>query len=512
MLVFLYTPYWQTNDDPIFSMLINGYGLASEPATQILNCNFIWAKIIRVIPNFLDIQNYTWALYIFSFLAMIAIWNSVIHYPGNSLIKLLIIINMLFYNFLNPQYTVTASYCAIASVIIFMEYFHHNKFTYIIIAFFFAFFSFIIREISFASIILIGIFLYPWRLILNNKTVIAFLAIFLAVICAVYFIDMQGKSSSDWQYINIWQKNRQSLSDDYQADVYLQQPALLNKLGYTENDLQLLKAHFSIDSNLRNPDRLSELKNGIDKTIFYNNALEKGGIALAFFFTYPLIFFSIIALILLINRFTPFTMATLALFITIFFFIGFFNRGGVEVHRVYYPAIFYFILLLITRNTNENLKNYIYLNPALAKLIIFCFLLLPILAFSKNNLVEQWRISSYDINKSGEYLKNALWLTWKFPIEQIYQPFAKVSAFSNINFQSGGWSALLPNSVKYFDPMTANGFGDKFSEGIKVAADEGTLKLLSTYCHEHLNGRMDSERLSPPDCFDVYNIICSPIP
>lgn len=540
ILLSLYEPFWQTNDDPIFAMLINGYGLAAEPAINILNGNFLWAMIVRLIPDFLDISNYVWLQYFFVLSSILIIWRNLCINKGIWPIKLLFVLNLLFYAFLFPQYTVTAYYCSLAGVLSFISYINYAKpggpklngllaASLLFSVLFFLFFGFLIREMAFFSTLLLGIFIYPipyarfFRIgghsqksfrqapVLNKKYYVKIIAVFVllgAGVACITMINSGLKKSENWDYINEWQKIRQGIADREFDNFFINQPELLNRYGLTPNDFQLLQHHFSADAGLRKISEIEAIKREAPGIAYLTQRIDTSFKSVSYLFDGKLELYSFFILLLFIKRYDRKTLFMLLAFLAYFGIIGFFNRGGVAIERVYYSLSFVLSAFLLMICENGNLKNIIFIKKGLYDFLLALALVSGILGFSKASIIQQWQTSRIDLPASGEYLNGSFWFGYPYPLEAIYRPFAKVSESKKINFQAGGWSALLPNSVAYFDVFDPDGFKNYFKNGFKLAAGKQDADLLGAYCKERLNGDFVLEHITPPNVYPVYFAQC----
>lgn len=505
-----YTPYWQGGEDPLFSMFINGYGAAGSPSIHIPGCNFLWSLFVQAMPDFFNIQNYTWAIYGLTFASIIATWLCLAKFEGLFLPKSLMVMAMLFYSFLHPQFSVTASFCGIAGILCLFVYIRFSSPAYLI-GFLFILFSFIVREMSFFLIAIIGLFLYPCKRLITNRQLLAFSAAFCVALASVFYIDYYGKSSTDMLEINRWQKEKISLADKEMAGLYPKDNSVQPNHDLTKNDMGLSQSQFSADASLGDMNRLNVLATVTSEPVWHNGRLGMGVKALNFFLSsYPLWLLSLGVVVLFIRACDVKTCATVFLFLGIFFSTGYFNWGGASVPRIYYPAIFWLISLLSIQAPHNTLKKYVSLSDPCCVLFLSILMIFTILGFSKSNLIQKYNFSFYNIAESARALDKSVWFGWHDPIEAIYRPFANMVELHDIRFQSVGWTALLPNSVTFFDVYDKNGFKEFLMEGFTLTGDKHNLEVLEAYCHERLNGNLISSSLSLPDTFKKFHILCVP--
>lgn len=509
IIIICYDPAWQTNDDPIFNMLINGYGLANNPADPILNCNYLWAAIIRLIPAWFGYSNYTLALYFFSILSVCVIWINIIQCQKSRVLPLFILTSMLFYNLLNPQYTVTAFYCTIAAITGIFNRVRTKKFSGILSGFILGITGFLIREMSFLMIAVLSFFIIPWRGVFKDKLLCIALYSAAIILIVIFFADYQHKSNfQDWDKINAWQNTRQFLADSDIVNAYKKEPELLKKFNLSQNDMNMLRTHFNLAPDLRDVSRIDSLKKASSLWLYIENKFHSAERSVGYLFSYPLYLLLFLCALLFVQRYSVANLLTFLLIFVVFFMIGFINRGGTAMDRIYYAPLYLFALLLLMQEPNSRLHAYVYIAPTLNKILLTSVLLFSVLAFSKMNLVEQWRYQSYDLQKTEELLDSAVWAGYPFLIEKIYYPFRKLSENENIKFQCGSWSALLPDSVSFYNIFNQDSFREFMLKGFKYAASQKQVNELGVYCREHFGGEWHAKLISPSDCFDIYEVKC----
>ncbi len=433
------------------------------------------ASIVQHIPDFFDISSYTWLLYFISTISLCVIWWRFCSSSDQPIIKFLLLLSMSFYIFLNPQYTVTAFYCAIAGYLcLLFPKSSDYSWPRLFVASIMLLFSFLIREKALAGALLLASVFIPWRMLYAcHKARIGLISLII-VMLGVHFLDGALKNGEQWTEIKQWQVLREKLADRQYAAMFLEQPQVHARHGISRNDLDLVKIHFGGDPKLRKND-LYEILEKETGTLFYIEfCLKKIKQTFSYLLHYPLFLFVLIFFLLFIVRFNGRTVLLVGMFLLSLLLISIFSRGGPNVARVYYPILFLAIamLLLIPQNhnllTNFGIKKIIIIFNGAAKCVlngkivagifISFLLLLSIIGFSINNLLEQWQNSYINIDKSREYLDGTIWWGYHYPLSLIYSPFTKVSDMEHIRFQNCNWPILDPETVKFFNPFDPDSF------------------------------------------------------
>lgn len=506
LLPVCYSPHWQTYDDVVLAMLIKGYGLASAPSINLLYCNFLWAALVQLMPDFFGISGYTLLLYLFTFCALAAIWYAMCQAGKMLILKLLLLVSMLFYSFLNPQFTVTAMFCVIGGACLLIGYQNHGKLSQLVCALLLFFCGFIIRDWTLPFIAILAAFFLNWRLLLSRRVFCLSVIIFALSIGAIYTANLVLKTGPVWEKIISWNNARQSLTDAHQGKILSAQPDLLQRHDYSVNDMRLLSTHFGLAPPLMDSEKIGQMKREGDFGIYFDENMLRVGITFTFFLSYPLILLVITIAILLSMRISlPTFLAVLACAV-IFFMFGFFNRGGIWISRVYYPAMYALACFLLLYPASSVWRKDIFLSSRCQSLLAGFFLVLSILAYSKANLVESWEIAQKDMTQMARLLDKSVWYGHPVRIEQLYAPFADMNGLRKIDFQGASWTTLLPNARSWFDMNVRDGFDGYLRRGFRLAIARGHLPYIETYCSEHLQGHLEITELAPDG--DFYDIRC----
>lgn len=516
LLPCLYTPFWQACDDVFIAMLIKGYGLATAPSFLTTNSNAMWAFLVGMTPDFFSISSYTWLQYFLISISLFLLWAALVNDRNWIVIKFLFLINLCYYVLLNPQYTVTAFFCAMAGFITLARGDLRKNIFIIVLACGLLYFSFIIRSKAFYGILLIGWPLVEWKGLLHNKGAIIclFLLCIFAGISAA--LDSGLKSDSAWKEIDQWRQTREDLADTNSAEMFRNQPELLAAHALTDNDMRLLQYQFSGDPALRDTEIYEVLKQETGWMYYLYLRTQSALKALLYIFDWPIKIYTyiIILLTLLSGHISARNCMILGMLILSLLAIGFLSRGGENVLRVYFPLLFFVIALLLIAPTDINVTrtlnigNIIYLNKKLVIILLLGLMFTGIHYFSKSNLLQQWRMTTQAPPETRELFHQSISFAWPDIIEWIYKPFDSIDKTFQPEFQGLTWTLLDPYARKYFDPRAKDGFASLLEEGHKFAVTDFQLEALEGYCQEHLNGKLHAMRLSPNGVFPVYYLQC----
>lgn len=508
LLPVFYTPFWQACDDPFIAMLIKGYGLADSPSLLTTYSNVVWATLVSFTPDFFYISGYTWIIYFFSCLSLFLVWANLAASRDLPFIKTLFLVNLGYYILLNPQYTVTAFFCAFAGFLTLSGEARDRNILAISLAFALLYFSFIIRAKALCAMLLLCLPILDWKLLKNDKYIKICFCVLIILVGATYALDSGLKSGPIWGEIKEWQKTREDLADANSAWTLLNQSELIARHGISENDLRLAQYQFGGDPGLRDSSIYATMKNETDFEYYLKFREERAKESLEYVFGWPLIIYIIIIGLLILSRLTLKNAAMVCILFISFWLIGFFSRGGADVNRVYYPLLFAVICALMIVPKNSNLSKIIYINTYIVKISVIVFITFGILFFSKDNLIQVWRMNSYDFNKNVEALDNSISFGWPTVIEWLYKPFDRAARYSSIKFQCLIWPILDQNIRSFFDPRDNNGFKDYLAKGGKFTITDAQLKLLDKYCQERMNGELTATPLIKEAIIPAYRLQC----
>lgn len=509
-LPLFYTPFWQACDDPFIAMLIKGYGISASSSNINTYTLVPWASLIQIVPDFFDISGYVWALYLLSFLSLIAIWMGLCAQPGYIMLKLLLLANMTMYVFLNPQYTVTAFYCAFAGFLLLCAQGARIGKLQLLLACCLLFFGFLIRFKAFFSVMLLGWPFLPLKALWYKKALrYGTLALIFAIVLA-FSIDHILKSGPEWDKIEEWRITREDIADANTGNLLAMHPEIMKRHKTSQNDIILGQFQFGGDQELLNSKKYASMKNEIKFEEFINYRFSMAGDAIKYAFHWPLLPFIILIIILLIGIFNIQNISMFCMLILSFFLMGFFSRGGENVLRVYYPLIFFSICFILSTPYSVNkFKKYLYIHPVIIKAFAIFTLLASLLGFSRQNLIEQWKQSHYDLDASRSYINRTVTLGWPKGIEYMFGPFTPMSKLRDMEFQTFLWPILDPHTIKYFNPLEKGSFQEFMEKGHSfLIMRDDQLDSFKIYCAEHMDGELSSKLISPDNVFPVYDVQC----
>jgi hypothetical protein len=447
------TPYWETNDDVFMSMCAHGYGLFNYGAPQIVFSNVVWGYIVRAIPTINGVLGYS-----IGQISLIVICGSVLIYFLRKLnyswvVAICVFIIVTTNPLVFPQFTKTASFAAIISVLFLYFYFILDKknYYYLFCGFIFGILSFFIRSQSFLMIYLFLPIVLPFRKIIKSKAFISFALAMFTLISILYYTDYQSYNNQNYKLFNEFNLIRGLFSDFKVLSVNLNDSKY--KHVFSENDIKLLERFFSLHlvDSPKSIDALTKLvkdakfkfpSTNVFFSNMYNSLIGKTNIR-SLIFNSELSKFFMFLIFLSILIYTRSKKLFLA-FLLIIFIVAFFSlMNKIPPNRLTF-MLFAFLLILSLLTLFHELKYFpIKINTVIiiSATVVLCKYYKEDFhknKLSKENVLEISRLTS------GDYL-----IVNGFQSNGFFRVLCKKNYLNNLKIYGGNLSPLLPNGNKY---------------------------------------------------------------
>lgn len=259
LLSSLFNPIWMTNDDVGMSMIVHGYGAVAVGSPNLTFSNVLWGYLVRLIPEINGVLGYSIATLGILVLVGTTLIYGLLRLGFGYLTTLALITLVLVRPVLFPQFTINAGLLMLCSIICWIVYVRQNNSYALFAGGILAFLSYLVRSHEFVLILIVALPLIPWQHFLRQRaSQLTVLVLILAIALATY-IDQHSALGSEWQSFNLLNPVR-ALFTDYGAGRYLaQRPDLLQKYGYSLNDVNLISSWFFVDPNIANPTTLKAM-------------------------------------------------------------------------------------------------------------------------------------------------------------------------------------------------------------------------------------------------------------
>ncbi len=485
IMLMIFEPRWETNDDLAMSMIIHGYGNNAYSSPQIVFSNVLWGAFIWLMPTSNGILTYSWVTLALLLLVAWAISYFQVRLGCPYLIAIGLTILVMSRAIVFPQFTLNAGLATVAAVIGLMVYKQSSSIWILAVTSILAFIGFLIRSREFALVILVTLPLLPWRFLVSNRRfLIAFFILFIAIILSVS-IDYSSYQLPEWDRFRELNSVRFYFTD-YRAAQHLRSyPHIISQFGYTDNDLSLISNWFFADPTIANADNLKKMLTQLPSTsIFYNNlSLISQGFQ-------PLVDKNLLSITLTAGLFflicSPrcyLLILAWSIFLLALFIMAVSGRPGIV--RTYYPILC--LLLLAPLILQSNLSKW------RQKAGVIC--IVSALIFNFINLIVDNRASSERIHQIQSDLKslpdNNYYVRWggDFSTEYVYPVLDRDQYLRNFKWYSFGTFMLAPFSVSYQQERTNGLIKHMLSikQGVPfiMISDKPLVEMLRKYCLEH---------------------------
>lgn len=481
-------PIWMTNDDVGMSMIAHGYGAVAVGSPNLTFSNVLWGYLVGLIPEINGVLGYSIATLGILVIVGTTLIYGLVRLGFGYLTTLALVTLVLVRPVLFPQFTINAGLLMLSAIICWIVYVRQNNSYALFAGGALAFLSYLVRSHEFVLILIVALPLIPWQYLLRQRaSQLIFLILILAIAVAAY-IDQHSALGSEWQSFNLLNPVR-ALFTDYGAGRYLaQRPDLLQKYGFSINDINLISSWFFVDPNIANPKALKAMLDELGPLPGRSDGIMKAWQSIKTFLHPTLLPQVLAALLLAVLRPNWKVAVSWALSILAMAALGFLGRPSVL--HVYIALV---SLLLIAPFLVEA-SSYKVLGVFRQRLVILVVVAVAI--FNTTVVIQQNKAkfaSSESIRQGLSNFPTSSVLIWGavFPFEATYQVLKQSSAVMNYRLYALGVFTLAPFSTSFEDEKT-NHITDLLmsKDGILIIVDKESLEFLNIYCRERLNGKL----------------------
>ncbi|WP_284358981.1 hypothetical protein [Candidatus Phycosocius spiralis] len=510
VLCFFFEPQWETNDDVAMSMVAHGYGIAAVGMPNLIFSNVLWGYLVRAIPQIDGVLGYSIATIGVLFIVGAVVLHAFRKLGVGWLASLLVLIFLFARPVLFPQFTINAGLLTVGAVVCWHVYAHQRSRLMLLAGCILAFGGYLVRSHEFLLVLLVALPLLPWLKWTKDRTAQASSLALLLAIGTAAFIDSQAYKGENWKAFNSLNPARAPITD-FGADAHLKsRPDILDRHGYSENDIDLINSWFFVDSEIANPVALNAMLTELGPLPASSIALNNGWIGIKTF-THPVLlpgFFAALLLLLLFpNRKLFFTWA---LCLAVFFALG--VSGRPSILRVYIPVISLLIVapLLVPGTGNREYGN-LRKRFALGVLVVAA-LFNTTAVFSESRAAQ---IVSDQKRMSLQGFPEEIVVVWgaTFPFEAAYPVLKQSDSAMAYKIYGMGVFTLAPFSTAYGQEISGNGMLNRLASknGIPILAKKHHFAFLDVYCKERLSGVLHTLGIKEYGALSVRVIRCESV-
>ena len=483
-ICFFFPPKWATNDDVGMSMIAHGYGIATVGSANILFSNVLWGHLVQLIPEINGVLGYSVAtLGVLVTVGAIVIWGLVRRGVGYvaclSVLTLILTGPVVF-----PQFTINAGLLFIGAILCWQMYVQENSQPALLAGCILAFLSYLVRGPEFLLMFIVALPLLPWRaLLLQRSAKYAICALILSIgISAI--VDIQAYRGDDWKSFNELNPARAAFTDYGAEKILKTRPEILERNGFSSNDIDLISQWFFVDGNIANPKKLQTMLSELGTLSAQANSLTNAFDGIQAMWHPRLLAILVAALFLAFLLPNWKVVTSWGLCISAFFTLGLLGRPGVL--HVYVPLI---CLLLVAPFLIGKISGW-------RKNLSTSILLVAALANASYVFAESKRFSfdSRQVRTDMATFPSIPVVIWgaTFPYDAVYAVLGASSSAMSYQHIGLGTSTLAPFTVAYTEQKAGRGFANLFTQngGIPIMAYPAYIKMLDTYCKERLHGKL----------------------
>ena len=402
-----------------------------------------------------------------------------------------------------PQFTITAGLLAAGAVFAAHAFARDGSRIDLIAACCLGFLAFLIRVPELILVFSVGALLLPWRKLVRSRMAWWAALAFVLCIAAATVIDIAAYSGPEWQAF--WQRNlaRAPFTDFGAVKRVLQHPEVMQRLGFSENDVRLVGSFFFADPKLTDPGSLTALLGDSPAELVTTIRFASGYTSVLAIFGPKLLLLVAASLGLVILSGRPSRIAAWIICLLIMFALG--VAGRPDTARVYIPL--FSLLIFISCATG-------YFGSRWRYAATICILLAAGLLNIRQLSVETAESDKLVQLAAGKFVSPQSTVVWAggLPYEFVFPVLIRKSELRDARIYGLGVLTTAPFSVPVAEERAGNGMLVRLRSeaGIPLIASQGEQALLNTYCVEHYGSPLRLTPLSKTELWTVMNASCAP--
>ncbi len=490
-------------------MVAHGYGLAAIGSPNLIFSNVLWGYMVRLIPEMGGVLGYSIATIGVLLISGASITYGLVRLGVGYLAVAATLVLILIRPVMFPQFTINAGLLMVGATVCWQLFARDKDRWALTIGCLLAFCSYLVRSQEFLLVLFVALPLLPWRTLMTDRAPkIAVFMLFAAIAVSALF-DRQSYRGNDWDTFNELNPPRAAITDFGAGESLRSRPDILERHGYSSNDISLIQSWFFVDPNIANPAKLKAMLNEFGPLPSAENALVNAWAGVTSLWHPVLLPSTLAALLLAFIRPTWPLIGCWGLCIAAVFTLGFIGRPGVL--RVYFPLV---SLLLIASFIGSKLQDTGH--RTWRRWLETGLLFLAAIAGTSAVFADskQSQLVSEQVRVELENVPQHPVIVWgtAFPFEAAYPVLRIPPQVKSFQLYGLGVFTLAPFSVPYSEALFGRGMvpwllsengADIFSNGSPIA-------LLEAYCIEHHYGTRLVKRTidKSPHLTSVENFRC----
>ena len=474
--------HWETNDDVAMSMVAHGYGIAATGLPNVVFSSVVWGQLVRLLPWIGNMPGYSVATLAILVVAGTALIHGLARSGHGNLVAASAAALLLLRPILFPQFTLNAGLLMVAAYLCWHVYARQGAGGALAAGCLLAYCSYLVRGEECLLVFLVGLPLLPVRALLRQRIGRIAALLLVAAIAGSTLIDHLAYAGEDWTAFRELNPVRALFTDFGAGERLKQHPDILQRHGYSTNDIDLVQNWFFADPAIAHPAALRDMLAEMGPLPAPDIALGNAWLGVQVLWQSSLVILVLAALLLALLRPGWRIAACWGLCLAAIVVLGLLGRPAVL--RVYLPMIALLVLAPLLPGAFADWRRRL----AGAALVLGTLANAAIaMTEAQHSKAADARIRQELAGFPGEPV--VIWGA-AFPFEAVFPVLGAADAAMSYRLAALGVFAPAPFSVAYAEQAAGRGLMERLvsADGLRVIATDRHIGYLEIYCRERLQG------------------------
>lgn len=506
----VYSPVFQTNDDVTMAMRVHGFGQFASATPYIVYSNILWGVLLYALPSIAGYLAYAWVTMVLMFCISWGITYFLLRGPVPAGIALLLSTAVLIEPLLSPQFTVTAGLCAVVCMLA-AQRFRTAPSPWLIGVIVLSAMAAILVRIVMLPLVVVLVAPYFW---LHGRALIRQVALVRAVIVIIVFgvctlvanavaYQQQPEVARFHELYRLYQP----LSNNGATNFFRFYPELVERSGYSMNDLSLMAQRFFVPGMID----AVPLRNLMNSYTPFNGEFSNftkvftSSLNLLSYQPYPF-FLAIACISIALNRDLNALFGYVLLMLVI---VAICLTGRIVHDRVSYSLMSALLLFAVIQVQAANWKK-TYAWGSIGALVLALVWSQGTTRIAINQKASKLHSIFVKDLKNIPTQSFVVWGASALAFQQLYPLKAMRDTAVPLGIHTLALSAIQPQSVAY--EQRAAGFDIsqalRSPEGVLITYPKLFRNGLNTYCREHYGGPLQEELFWKGKAITLLRIRC----
>jgi hypothetical protein len=495
--------FYETNDDVGMMMLAHGFGLASHPTDLLLYSSRVQGFLISLLGWPFGLPGYSLYLFTCLLLSAAAMVAGLARLNGRFPVDLLLVSALVLRPMFAPQFTIVASFLAIAAATSLLCFEQLRRPGELIVGAMFGFLAFLMRVDALGFIALLSAPMALRMSIVRSRPALVVGSVVMILMLAASWWSAEGYDTPAWAPYRAMDPLRAWFTDYGMGRALLASPVLLHRVGWSANDVRMIENWWFFDPAVYSVAKLREVVStlGVASTFSFTGARA----LLAFRqFLRPSMAPAVVLLMVSLFFVTPgkrlrifgAVLALLAATLVITM------AGRFNVTRVFYPGVCLVIVFACSQ-----------LSRAAAISLMLAAFAASASTFAHYvphaSAMEDGRRKALAALASSS--AHPVLMDWAgaLPYQELYPAFELRGEVPPLEIYSIGADQLAPYALARWGGDPERVVAQFTSpEGVSIVANGRLMRMLAVYCAQHWAGRLDILSKTRLGYGTLYRAVC----